>query len=96
MRDETDPFMWSCSGILVTLTHVLTAYHCLWAHKKVNQVFNETGESDKYTKNVSTCFKCRHVIISYQFQVQRHYQAPETAAVQTENHNDRFSHMVPW
>ena len=27
VTDETNPYMWFCSGILVTLTHVLTADH---------------------------------------------------------------------
>ena len=53
MTDETNPYMWFCSGILVTLTHVLTADHCLWAPKPIHQAFNEPGESKKYKQEVS-------------------------------------------
>ena len=51
--DEMKPYTVDCSGILVTLTHVLTADHCLWAHKPLNWAFNEPGEKEKIKEDVS-------------------------------------------
>ena len=51
--DEMNPYTVHCSGILVTLTHVLTADKCLWAYKPLNWAFNEPGEKEKINEDVS-------------------------------------------
>ena len=51
--DEKNPEVWGCSGILVTLTRVLTADHCLWLEKPLHWTFNEPGEKGKLVKEVN-------------------------------------------
>ena len=50
VNDEKNPKIWFCSGILVTITRVLTADHCLWLEKPRNWAFNEPGEKDKFNE----------------------------------------------
>ena len=58
VMDETNPYMWACNGILVTLTYVLTGDHCLWAENPKYWAINKQGESYKYMQFVSKFTSC--------------------------------------
>ena len=53
VNDEKNTKIWFGSSILVTITHVLTADHCLWLEKPRNWAFNEPGEKGKLLYEVN-------------------------------------------
>ena len=44
----------------MTLSHVLTADHCLWVHKDKNRAFNEANEDHKFKEVIHIAIIASH------------------------------------